>query len=73
MLGWLFVGTRSATGAVHPYRLLRGRGFGIMNLINFLYGAAALGFGALVPLYAQDRYGISSLGAARCSPRAPSA
>jgi EmrB/QacA subfamily drug resistance transporter len=44
-----------------PYRLLRGRGFGIMNLINYLYGAAALGFAALVPLYATDRYGISAL------------
>jgi MFS family permease len=46
-----------------PYRLLRGRGFGIMNLINYLYGAAALGFAALVPLFAQERYGISPLGA----------
>jgi EmrB/QacA subfamily drug resistance transporter len=46
-----------------PYRLLRGRGFGIMNLINFVYGAAALGFSALVPLYAQDRYHIAPLGA----------
>jgi len=44
-----------------PYRLLRGRGFGIMNLINYLYGAAALGFAALVPLYAQDRYGMAAL------------
>jgi EmrB/QacA subfamily drug resistance transporter len=46
-----------------PARLLHGRGFGVMNLINFLYGAAALGFGALVPLYAEDRFGISVLGA----------
>jgi EmrB/QacA subfamily drug resistance transporter len=45
-----------------PYRLLRGKGFGIMNLINLVYGAAALGFGAMVPLYAQDRYGLSALG-----------
>ena len=45
------------------YRLLRGRGFGVMNLINFVYGAAALGFAALVPLYAQDRYRIAALGA----------
>jgi EmrB/QacA subfamily drug resistance transporter len=44
-----------------PLRLLRGGGFGVMNLINFLYGAAALGFGALVPLYAQDRFGIPVL------------
>ena len=46
-----------------PYRLLRGRGFGIMNLVNLVYGAAALGFSALVPLYAQDRYHIAPLGA----------
>jgi EmrB/QacA subfamily drug resistance transporter len=45
------------------YHLLRGRGFGIMNLINLVYGAAALGFAALVPLYAQDRYHIAPLGA----------
>jgi EmrB/QacA subfamily drug resistance transporter len=46
-----------------PYRLLRGRGFGVMNLINLVYGAAALGLSALVPLYAQERYGIHPLGA----------
>jgi EmrB/QacA subfamily drug resistance transporter len=46
-----------------PYRLLRGRGFGTMNLINLVYGAAALGFAALVPPYAQERYGIAPLGA----------
>jgi MFS family permease len=46
-----------------PMRLLHGGGFGAMNLINFLYGAAALGFGALIPLYAQDRFGIPILGA----------
>ncbi len=45
-----------------PYRLLRGRGFGVMNVINLLYGAAALGFSALVPLYAQDRFHLSPLG-----------
>src|SRR6202042_2900965 len=53
---------RSAAPFV-PYRLLRGRGFGIMNLINLIYGAAALGFSALVPLNAQDRYHIAPLGA----------
>lgn len=46
-----------------PIRLLVGSGFGVMNLINFLFGCCALGFGALVPLYAHDRYGISSLSA----------
>jgi EmrB/QacA subfamily drug resistance transporter len=44
-----------------PINLLRGRGFGVMNLINFLQGAAAIGFGALVPLYAESRYGIPTL------------
>jgi EmrB/QacA subfamily drug resistance transporter len=43
-------------------RLLHGRGgFGVMNSINFLYGSAALGFAALVPLYATERYGIHAL------------
>jgi EmrB/QacA subfamily drug resistance transporter len=46
-----------------PFELLRGRGFGVMNLINLLYGAAALGFGALVPLYAEDRFEMQSLAA----------
>jgi EmrB/QacA subfamily drug resistance transporter len=46
-----------------PINLLRGKGFGLVNLLNFLFGAAALGFGALVPLYAEDRYAISSLSA----------
>jgi MFS family permease len=44
-----------------PFRFLTGRGFGVMNLLNFLFGSSALGFAALVPLYAQDRYGLRSL------------
>lgn len=44
-----------------PYRLLRGKGFGVMNVINLFYGASALGFGALVPLYAEQRYGMAPL------------
>jgi EmrB/QacA subfamily drug resistance transporter len=42
-------------------QLLFGRGFGIMNVTNVLFGSAALGLSALVPLYAQYRYGIGSL------------
>jgi EmrB/QacA subfamily drug resistance transporter len=63
VFGYLFIrhSKRDAAPFV-PYRLLRGRGFAIMNLINYLYGAAALGFAALVPLYATERYGISALG-----------
>jgi EmrB/QacA subfamily drug resistance transporter len=52
--------------ADHPFvrpRLLYGKGFAVINSINFLYGAGALGFGALVPVYAEDRYGIKSLSA----------
>ena len=63
-LGCLFMRhSRRDAAPFVPYRLLRGRGFAIMNLINYVYGAAALGFAALVPLYAQERYGISALGA----------
>ena len=62
-VGFLFVRhSRTDAAPFVPHRLLRGRGFGVMNLINYLYGAAALGFGALVPLYAQQRYGIAPLG-----------
>ncbi len=61
---YLFIGhSRRAAAPFVPYRLLRGRGFGVMNLINYVYGAAALGFAALVPLYAQERYHIAPLGA----------
>jgi EmrB/QacA subfamily drug resistance transporter len=61
---WLFVRhSRRYPTPFIPYALLRGRGFGTMNLINMLYGAAALGFGALVPLYAEDRFHITALAA----------
>jgi EmrB/QacA subfamily drug resistance transporter len=43
-------------------RLIAGRGFGVVNVINILYGGAVAGMLALVPLYAVDRYRISALG-----------
>jgi EmrB/QacA subfamily drug resistance transporter len=46
-----------------PARLLYGHGFGIMNLINFVYGGAVLGLAAAVPLYAELRYGLRPLAA----------
>ncbi|MGH3203978.1 MAG: MFS transporter, partial [Streptosporangiaceae bacterium] len=46
-----------------PARLLYGHGFGIMNLINFVYGGAVLGLAAVVPLYAELRYGLHPLAA----------
>jgi EmrB/QacA subfamily drug resistance transporter len=55
---------RHSARAATPFiniRFLTGRGFGVMNLLNFVFGAGALGFAALVPLYAQDRYGLRSL------------
>lgn len=36
--------------------LLLGRSFLVMNIVNVLFGTAVLGFSALVPLYAQNRY-----------------
>jgi EmrB/QacA subfamily drug resistance transporter len=44
-------------------RFLSGRGFGVMNVLNFLYGGAVLGFAPLVPLYAEDRYRLAPLAA----------
>jgi len=44
-----------------PVRLVVGRGFGTMNLVNFLFGSFAIGTSALLPLYAQDHYGIPPL------------
>jgi EmrB/QacA subfamily drug resistance transporter len=37
-------------------RLLLGKSFLVMNIVNVLFGTAVLGFSALVPLYAQNRY-----------------
>jgi EmrB/QacA subfamily drug resistance transporter len=42
-------------------RFLTGRGFGSMNLLNFLYGSAVLGFAPLVPLYAENRFRLGAL------------
>lgn len=59
VLGWLFMRhTRRTDAPFIPLRLLRGKGFSVMNLLNFLYGSAAFGFAALAPLYAENRYHI---------------
>jgi EmrB/QacA subfamily drug resistance transporter len=57
---------RHSARAASPFislRFLTGRGFGVLNVLNFLYGSAVLGFAPLVPLYAATRYGMSSLAA----------
>lgn len=41
--------------------LIHGAGFGTVNLVNMLYGGAAVGAMALVPLYASQRYGIDTV------------
>ena len=46
-----------------PAQLLYGHGFGVMNLINFVYGGAVLGLSAVVPLYAELRYRLHPLAA----------
>ncbi len=43
-------------------RLIYGRGFAAVNLVNILYGGAGAGLVALIPLYATNRYGIDTLG-----------
>ena len=53
--------SRRAEAPFVPARLLVGHGFGTMNLVNFLFGAFAIGTSALLPLYAQDHYGIPPL------------
>ncbi len=48
----------------HPFispRLIRGPGFGVVNLINGLLGGVPSGMVALIPLYAINRYGIDAL------------
>lgn len=46
-----------------PIRLLRGRTFGFMNVLNLIFGAAFLGLGGLAPLYAEDRYHVDPVSA----------
>lgn len=59
LLGGLFVHrAKTARAPFIPATLIWGRGFGVMNTINLIFGSAALGMGVLVPLYAEQRYGI---------------
>ncbi len=55
---------RHSARAASPFvslRFLTGRGFGVMNVLNFLYGSAVLGFAPLIPLYAQNRFRLPPL------------
>jgi EmrB/QacA subfamily drug resistance transporter len=60
--GWLFLWrSEHIEEPLIPVHLLRGRVFGTMNMVNFVWGACAIGFGSLVPLFAEERYGLSPL------------
>jgi EmrB/QacA subfamily drug resistance transporter len=64
LFSYLFVRhTVRARAPFIPMRLLRGNGFGAMNVLNLLFGGAAIGFGALVPLYAEERFHLDPLAA----------
>jgi EmrB/QacA subfamily drug resistance transporter len=51
----------SSPHPVIPPALLRRSAFAIINGLNLLYGAFALGMFSYVPLYAQARYGVGPL------------
>jgi EmrB/QacA subfamily drug resistance transporter len=51
---------RSRNPVISP-ALLRRREFGIVNGLNLLYGACALGVFSLVPLFAEEAYGLGPL------------
>jgi EmrB/QacA subfamily drug resistance transporter len=60
--GWAFVRHCSrATDPLVPIHLLKGRVFQAMNTINLVWGGCAIGFGSLVPLFSEERYGLSPL------------
>ncbi|HXW79120.1 MAG TPA: MFS transporter [Acidimicrobiales bacterium] len=44
-----------------PLHMLKGRVFPATNAVNFVWGACAIGFGSLVPLFAEERYGLTPL------------
>lgn len=62
--GWLFLRHLTRTPApLIPLHLLKGRAFAATNLVNLVWGACAIGFGSLVPLFAEDRFGLTPLAA----------
>jgi len=60
-LALFVVRMRYASAPYIPLRLLTGPGFAVMNLINLLVGGAAMGVAALIPVYAQTRFGMAPL------------
>ena len=62
--GWAFLRrcSRVADPLIPPH-LLKGRVFLATNAVNVVWGACAIGFGSLVPLFAEDRFGFTPLSA----------
>ena len=65
-LGGVFLGlfvwrSAAASDPFVPLRLLVRREFAVLNIVNLLSGAATIGFGSIMALYAVDRYGLSIL------------
>lgn len=60
--GWAFLRRcQQAAQPLVPVRLLKAKAFAAMNAINLTWGACAIGFGSLVPLFAEERYGFTPL------------
>ncbi len=62
--GWAFV--RHLRRVEQPFiepRLLFGRDFGVVNLVNVIFGGIPVGVVVLAPLYAINRYGVDALSA----------
>lgn len=60
--GWLFF--RHIHRSSHPFivpNLIHGPGFGVVNLINMIFGGISIGAITLIPLYAINRYEMSVL------------
>jgi EmrB/QacA subfamily drug resistance transporter len=55
--------TRRSAEPFIPVRLLRARGFAVMNSLNLLWGVVGFGLASLAPLYAEDRYHLAPLSA----------
>jgi EmrB/QacA subfamily drug resistance transporter len=55
--------TRRVASPFIPVRLLVGKGFAVMNWVNFLHGMVTFGIVSLVPLYAEQRYHLAALSA----------
>lgn len=59
---WLFF--RHISHAANPFiprLLICGPNFGSVNLLNAIYGGVTIGAMALIPLYAENRYGLGAL------------